>query len=233
MKKAVTLLLALLGGLVLFSGKASAQVGVSGSFINSSLYDSAGSARPGFSGAQADLTWNIAFNRFLGVNLGAGYIYLNRKEDPKVVGGNAAECFSREHHLRIPLHLTLNIPLTPTFGFVLFAGATGTYALSGSNNLRIKLEDGSTGLLTYDYFSGVEGRNGLTDSQYAVALPSLDKSPQMVRYDAQVEAGIGVRISPVVMVRGGYSYGFINRYKDPAQGFLRRNQIHAGITLLF
>ena len=225
-------ILLLLSLLAFAAPQARAQLGLSGSFVNARLTDAAGGSLPGFGGAQADLTYNFAFNRFLGFNLGVGYLYLSRKEDPKIVGSYAADCYSREQHVRLPAHFTLNIPVSQNFGFVLFAGGVATYALTGLNSLSIKYENGTTGLVTYDYYSSVEGRKDMTDAQYSQAISSLDRSPDQVRYDVAAEAGFGIRITPVFMVRGSYSYGFINRCKDKSD-FLRRRQISAGITLIF
>ena len=211
---------------------ASAQVGISGSFVNSSLKDKDGNVSPGFSGFEGDLTYNIALGRIFGINLGAGYVYLRRKEESKVINDSAAECYSQEQHIRVPLHLTFNITIKNGFGFVIYAGAAASYAISGVNAVKVGFPEGDA-TLTYDYFSGTEGRKNLSDAQYALINPNLTRSPSMRRYDAHAEAGIGIKLNSFVMVRGGYSYAFINRYKNDYDGFARRNQITAGLTLLF
>lgn len=218
--------------IALSSPRAQAQIGISGSFVNTSLRDNDGNATPGFSGFQGDLTYNFPFGRIVGLNMGAGYIYLRRKEESKVINSSAAECYSQEQHIRVPLHLTISIPIKNGFGFVIYGGGAVSYAISGVNAIKVNFPDGES-LLTYDYYSGVEGRRNLTDAQYAMTLSSLTKSPAMRRFDAQAEAGLGIKLNSFVMVRGGYSYAFINRYKSEYQGFARRTQITAGLTLLF
>lgn len=211
---------------------AKAQPVISGYFVNSSWYDTDSKAEPGFSGFQGDLMWSFPFNKILGLNLGGGYLWLNRKQEPLVINGNAAESYTREQHIRLPIHFVINIPLSQSFGLQLFMGGCGSAAISGMNVLSIATDSG-TGLVTHDYYSGLEGRKGVTDSEYSAALPFLETTPDMSRYDVQAEAGFGIRISSFLMFRGGYSYGIFNRLKNSSDGFLRRNQINAGLTLLF
>lgn len=211
---------------------AAAQPVVSAYFVNSSLYDTKSAAQGGFSGFQGDLMWHFAFNRFLGVNLGGGYLWLNRSEEPFVLNDRAAERYTREQHIRIPMHFIIDIPITQGFGFQLWLGGVGSAAISGVNVLSFRTTSG-TGLVQHDYYSGIDGRKGVTDEEHAMAVPSLSKSPDMKRFDLAAEAGVGIRISSFVMVRGGYTYGVFNRYKKAQDGFVRRNQINAGITLLF
>lgn len=209
-----------------------AQPVISAYFVNSSLYDTQSNAISGFSGFQGDLMWHFAFNRFLGVNLGGGYVWLQRKEEPFVLKDRAAERYSREQHIRMPLHFTIDIPISQGFGFQVFMGGVGTAAISGVNVLSFSTNSG-TGLIQHDYFSGIDGRKGVTEEEVNMASPSLVESPDARRFDLAAEAGVGIRISSFVMVRGGYSYGIFNRNKNAQDAFTRRNQINAGITLLF
>ena len=211
---------------------AGAQIGISGYFINSSLRDKEGNKYPGFSGFQGDLTYNLKFVRVFGIESGAGYVYLRRKEDSKVVSTYAAECYSQEQQIRIPLHLTLDINIKNGFGFFIFAGGAVNYTISGINAISVAFPEG-TATLTYDYCSGVEGRKNLSDTQYAIVHPELNTTGRMRRFDAMAEGGIGIKLNSFVMVRGGYSHSFINRYTSEYDGYARRRQITAGLTLLF
>ena len=219
--------------LAAFPQRMSAQLGISGSFQNSAYKDKDSGSESRFSGLQADLTYNIPFSRIVGLNLGAGYELLLRKEDSKIVSERAADCRSREQLIRVPIQLTINIPVSGSFGFLLYGGAAGVFAINGLNILTVKYEDGTPGMATYDSYSGVEGRTGMTDTQYAQAMAALDKSPLTRRYDIQAEGGLGIRINSMLMVRAGYTFGLLNRYSDTSKGFMRRNRINAGITLLF
>ena len=137
-----------------------------------------------------------------------------------VLMGSDAESFGsfaslkgdkQEHYLNVPVTLSLGANLAPDIRLFAYAGPTLSVGLISQTKV-------TTSILGFSKDSVVD--HYASDSGYG-------------RFDVLVGGGAGVELMKRFRVNVGYDFGLLNRYTGSGNGIEHRNQLVAGVALVF
>ena len=200
---------------MLIGVSASAQLHIGGGYISSqdrsksaSSTDVTVTTMPGFY-AGAGYAISLTDNFYVQPSL--YFVQVSKKDASSfwIVSGKGD---TREQYLNLPIDLGLKFDFAPGFRFNLFAGPTVSYGLSSVFNSSVSI--GSTSI-------DVDPIN------------NYDSSYDYGRFDVLVGGGAAVDLFNRVRVTARYDWGLLNRYTGDGNYSRHRNQLTAGVAILF
>lgn len=211
MKKALFLVAALLVAVTTF-----AQVQIGAGYVNSAdrskVSKDADVSIATSNGVYAGLGFTIPLAGDLAVTPGVYYNYLTSRNARSVIGGIISAAGDlQEHYINVPLYFNFGSELAPNFRLFFFGGPTFSYGLISKTTLSASVL-GFSANTSIDNYKDVSGYG---------------------RFDVMLGGGMGIDLNRLRLTVG-YDFGMMNRYTDNATSVIRhRNQLHAGIALLF
>jgi len=162
-----------------------------------------------FSGVSFGVDQNFDLGNGLGVAPGAFFSYAKSESSTSILGLVSASGKSEEMYLDIPVNFNYGIELSPAVRAFLFAGPGVSLGLASNYSISASAFGSSTSGDSDLYEDGDYGR-----------------------FDVFVNGGVGLDLSNRFRIKGGYSYGLLNRIdgNDDAQ---HRSGFYVGLGLLF
>ena len=211
MKKALLMAAALLVAVTTF-----AQVQIGAGYVNSSdRIKTSGSSDPSITasnGFYAGLGFTMPLAGDLSFAPGVYYTYLSNRTASSIAGGIISAAGERqEHYVNVPLHFNYGAELFPNFRLFFFGGPTASVGVASKTKL-------SGSILGY---------------QANTVLDNYKDVSGYGRFDLLLGGGMGVDLANRIRLTVGYDFGMLNRYTDSNDIVRHRNQLHAGVALLF
>lgn len=141
----------------------------------------------------------------ISLNPGIYYEFLTSNSNASVFGYNIASAKTSEHYVNVPLHLSVALPLAPTFKMFIYGGPTANFGIASS----------TTGELLGDKKKF---------NNYA--------NEGIGRFDIMLGGGIGAEVAKRVRLTVGYDFGMLDR-NSKENITLKRNRLTAGAAFIF
>lgn len=230
---------AVIGALLLAVTQMSAQVGIEGGYMGTMYKVKTGEnekASAPMNGFYVGVNDEVRIVAGLAVQPGLYYSYGTESESKNLAGidftGNTSE-----HNINIPVHLKYTFDLLPVLGIYVYGGPTLTVGLVSREKLSVKgnfLGSEIDGSLSYDNYSGKFSSSNLSESVQNEVNKYVSQN-QLSRFDVMLGGGVGLNLFKFITVKGGYDYGFINRYKGDLddQAKCNRSQFYVSVGIRF
>ena len=210
MKKALFILVALM----LVSAPAFAQFHIGGGFANSmdrfktqNTELSTNSAN----GAYAGIGFNIPIVGDLSLAPGVYYTFLSSNTGRSTLGGLvSAGAKTQEHYINVPLRFEYGSEILPNLRLFFFGGPSVSFGLASKTRYSAGLLDYKVDTVLDNYNAGGYGR-----------------------WDVMAGGGMGLDLIKRIRLSIGYDFGLLNRYTNSSSIIRHRNQLNAGVALLF
>ena len=148
----------------------------------------------------------------LSVTPGVYYTYLTSGTANSVGGGILSWAgTTKEHYINVPVRLEYGAEILPNFRLFFFGGPTFSAGLASKTTLT----------------GSVLGFSANT------VIDNYKDTDNYGRYDILLGGGMGVDLAKRIRVTAGYDFGMLNRYTNSDNIVRHRNQLHAGVALLF
>ncbi|MBO4535808.1 MAG: PorT family protein [Bacteroidales bacterium] len=210
MKKAFFILVALM----LVSAPAFAQLRIGGGFANS--MDRFNTEKKELStntanGAYAGVDFNIPIVGDLSLVPGVYYTFLASNAGRSALGGLVnAGAKTQEHYINVPLRFEYGSEILPNFRLFFFGGPSVSYGLASKTKYSAGILDYKIDTVLDNYAAGGYGR-----------------------WDVMVGGGMGFDLINRIRLSVGYDFGMLNRNTNSTAITRHRNQLNAGVALLF
>lgn len=142
---------------------------------------------------------------FLSLNPGIYYEFLTSSSNTSLFGYNISSAKTTEHYVNVPLHLSLDLKLAPSFKMFVYGGPTANIGIASSTKGEL--------------LGATKKYNNYEDDDYS-------------RFDIMLGGGIGAEIAQRIRLTVGYDFGMLNRLKD-SDYLLKRNRLTAGAAFIF
>jgi len=214
MKKTLSILA--ITALMLVSGNAFAQVHIGAGYVNSAdRFKTASSSEADVNysnGAYGGLGFTLPLVGDLSVTPGIYYTYLASRTAVSYASGFVtAAGNTKEHYINVPISFEYGAEILPNFRLFFFGGPTLSVGLASKTTF-------SASVLGFSANSTVD--NYADNSNYG-------------RWDVMLGGGMGVDLARRLRMTVGYDFGMLNRYTASSNYTRHRNQLHAGVALLF
>jgi len=214
MKKTFSILA--IAALLLVSGNAFAQVHIGGGYVNSAdRFKVAGNSEADVNysnGAYGGLGFTLPIAGDLSVTPGVYYTYLSSRTAASYASGFvSAAGNTKEHYVKVPLNFEYGAEILPNFRLFFFGGPSLSVGLASKTTFTASVI-GISANTTVDNYADNSGYS---------------------RWDVMLGGGMGVDLARRLRVTVGYDFGMLNRYTNSDNYSRHRNQLHAGVALLF
>lgn len=140
----------------------------------------------------------------------------------------------QEHYLDIPVRLKYTFDIANNFRIFAYGEAKFIFGISSSYKSTLSgtiSNQNVDGDMTYNFYTGDLKMN---DLEFAIADPILSET-RYSRFDMQLGVGLGVELFNRLVVKGGYDWGLLNRFKETIMNdaTLRRNQFNISLGFMF
>ncbi|MBR6869916.1 MAG: PorT family protein [Bacteroidales bacterium] len=210
MKKALFILAAAL----IFSAPAFAQLRIAVGYANSTdrfKMENSDLQTNSANGVYGGIGFNIPIAGDLSLTPGVYYTFLASNAGRSALGGLVnAGAKTQEHYVNVPIHFEYGSELFPNFRLFFFGGPSVSYGVISKTKYSAGILDYKIDTVLDNYNAGGYGR-----------------------FDVMLGGGMGIDLLNRIRLSVGYDFGMLNRNTNSNTILRHRNQLNAGIALLF
>lgn len=212
----------------------SARIGFNAGYKHFYYIDSQGGMRKPLDGFYIGANYDIKLFSLFSIAPGINYSFGSRSDGNITLLDYMAKKSTQEHLIEAPVRLKLTIPISKNFGFIVYGGATFSYAMSGEISYEFNRTSKDQPLMSYkyDYYKGKMSVENIKHSTMVSISQDIDQN-EYKNHDLLLGAGAGVMISKKIIVHTGYDQGLINRFANEKIGSQYRNSFYFGASYIF
>lgn len=189
--------------------------------------------KDGMNGFHVGLTKDFTLIPYsLYINSGLDYVYQSDK--PDVPALSKAIVKRQDHRMNIPIMLKYEYPVTPGISAFAQVGPTLSFGLSSNLSYRMRMDDGASAGVRYNYFSGKYKLTGEAESLKTIMMAQAPDAKYR-RFDTYLGGAVGAKLYDILEVSFGYDWGIVNQYRGAvAKDYkMRRQQYYVTVGVRF